>query len=162
MTSTRVATLATAGLTCGPLLPLLWDSPLAYIAYVWLAIACVVLIAAAVRSSFDEGFRRGERARSPHHPSGGSHPPPEPEGIVSNPANCCGPIEFRYRKRPSSNSDRVGANQLKCDVDGCNGGATWTASVLGWDVGIYCNRHKQEWLDVTDGILNPDPEAVAA
>lgn len=81
---------------------------------------------------------------------------------MSNPSNRCGPIEFRYRKKPGNSSDRVGASQLKCDVDNCNGGATWTASVLGWDVGIYCNRHKQEWLDVTDGILNPDTEAVAA
>lgn len=67
MTASRVAAVATAGLTLGPLLPLLSDSPLAYVAYVWLAIACVVLIAAAVRAAFDEGFRRGERAHRITH-----------------------------------------------------------------------------------------------
>jgi hypothetical protein len=68
--------------------------------------------------------------------------------------NACGPVSFRYRKRAGANSDRVGASQLKCDVEGCNSGATWTASILGWDSGIYCTRHKQQWLDTTHQILH--------
>lgn len=83
---------------------------------------------------------------------------------MRRPDHVCGPIAFKYA--PIKINDRIGTKPTKCDVPGCVKPAPWTGTALGWDIGIYCTAHKQEFLGTANAILHPKPEptspAVAA